>query len=158
MRARLGDKKAPPRVASALLAGIVLMVIGFRMSDFIPVWEPPYALRYVNNLLVLVAIFLMSPAPAKGVLLNKMRHPQLTGFALWAGAHLLVNSDLHSIVLFGGLLTWALTEMIVINRAEPDWAGREKGSVAKDAIFAIASVALFGAIGVIHGLVGPSVF
>ena len=30
-----------------------------------------------------------------------MRHPQLTAVIVWAVAHLLVNGDLASIVLFG---------------------------------------------------------
>ena len=42
----------------------------------------------------------MSPAGKKGRLLNKLRHPMLGGFKLWAFAHLLVNGDLASVILF----------------------------------------------------------
>jgi uncharacterized membrane protein len=34
----------------------------------------------------------------------RVRHKQLTGVKAWAVAHLLVNGDLASILLFGGLL------------------------------------------------------
>lgn len=157
MRAGFGDK-GKGIVALLLLASVLAMVIGYRMSDVIPVYEPPAFMRHINNLLVLIAIFMMSPAPAKGVLLHKMRHPQLTGFGLWAFAHLLVNGDLASLVLFGGLLIWAMAEIVVINRAEPDWAGRARGAWGKDAMFFAASVVLYAVIGGIHMWIGPSPF
>lgn len=142
-------------VAIGIVAGIVLMVLGFRSADFIPVWSPPAFMVHVNNLLVLIGFWMASPAPKRGVLLNGMRHPMLTGFSLWAVAHLLVNGDLSAIVLFGGLLVWALVEMQVINRAEPEWSPGEKGTLAMDAVFFGATIVLVGVIGYVHSLVGP---
>jgi uncharacterized membrane protein len=43
-----------------------------------------------------------------GTLRGKLRHPQLLAVKTWAVAHLLVNGDLASIMLFGGLLAWAV--------------------------------------------------
>ncbi|SMO54871.1 NnrU family protein [Ruegeria faecimaris] len=156
-RAAMG-KGGAGAVALALLASILLMIFGYRMTDFIPIWSPPTFLIHVNNLLVLIAIYMMSPAGQKGRLLNKLRHPMLGGMKLWAFAHLLVNGDLASIVLFGGLLAWAVVEVIVINKSEPDWTPGEPGTYGKDAMFFIASIVLLGIIGYIHGLVGPSPF
>ena len=157
-RAKMGDRGKGP-VALLILAGVVLMVIGYRMTDDAAyLWDPPYWLRHVNNLLVLIAIFLMSPAPKKGRLLNGMRHPMLTGFALWAFAHLLVNGDVAAITMFGAFLVWALVEMALINRAEPAWTPPEPGSYAKDGMFLVGSVILMGVIGYIHGLLGYPVF
>ncbi|WP_417254108.1 NnrU family protein [Celeribacter sp.] len=156
-RAQMGDK-GRGAVALALVVSVILMVVGYKMAAEIFVWAPPYFLRHLNNLMVLVAIYMMSPAPKKGVILNGLRHPMLLGFALWAVAHLMVNGDLASIILFGGLLVWALAEIALINRAEGAWAGREKGSLGKDAMFFVASVVLYGVIGYIHTVVGPSPF
>ncbi|WP_298935314.1 NnrU family protein [uncultured Ruegeria sp.] len=156
-RAAMGDA-GKGVVALALVVSILLMVFGYRMTDFIYVWAPPVFMIHINNLLVLIAIYMMSPAGAKGRLLNNMRHPMLGGFKLWAFAHLLVNGDLASIVLFGGLLSWAVAEVIVINRSEPDWTPGEPGTYGKDAMFFVASIVLLGLIGYIHGLVGPSPF
>ncbi|WP_271948422.1 NnrU family protein [Ruegeria faecimaris] len=156
-RAAMG-KGGAGAVALALLASILLMIFGYRMTDFIPFWSPPTFLIHVNNLLVLMAIYMMSPAGQKGRLLNKLRHPMLGGMKLWAFAHLLVNGDLASIVLFGGLLAWAVVEVIVINKSEPDWTPGEPGTYGKDAMFFVASIVLLGIIGYIHGLVGPSPF
>lgn len=157
MRASMGNAGRGV-VALVLVAGIVLMVLGYRGMEFIHVWEPPSFMVHINNLLVLIAIYMMSPAPKKGALLNGMRHPMLAGFKLWAAAHLLVNGDLASIILFGGLLAWAVAEVIVINRSEPEWQPGPKGTLAKDGMFFLASIVLLAVIGYVHGLIGPSPF
>ncbi|AKO97899.1 putative membrane protein [Marinovum algicola DG 898] len=156
-RAAMGDK-GKGAVALALVVSVVLMVLGYRAAPFVDVWYPPEWARHLNNLMVLIALFMMSPAPKKGRLLSGMRHPMLMGFGLWALAHLLVNGDVASIVLFGGLLIWATAEILVINRAEPRWVAPAPGSYGKDAMFFLASIVLLGVIGYIHGLIGPSPF
>lgn len=153
-RAAMGDA-GKGAVAAALAVSIVLMIIGYRMTEFIAIWFPPGFLVHVNNLLVLIAIFMMSPAGQKGLVLNKLRHPMLTGFGLWAVAHLLVNGDLAAIVLFGGFVVWAVIEARVINAAEPAWSPGAPGTLAKDAMFLAGSVVLVIVIGLIHGWLGP---
>ncbi|OUS38254.1 hypothetical protein A9Q94_02840 [Rhodobacterales bacterium 56_14_T64] len=157
MRASMGDK-GKGLVALALVGSVVLMVLGYRSMDFIPVWEPAPFLKHINNLAVLFALYLTSPGPTKGAIFYKMRYPMLVGFKLWAAAHLLVNGDLASIILFGGLLAWGVIEVIVINRSEPNWTPNPKGTIAKDAMFFAISILLLAVIGYIHGLVGPSPF
>lgn len=156
-RAAMGDA-GKGVVALALAGAILLMIFGYRMTDFIYAWAPPTFLIHINNLLVLIAFYLMSPAGQKGRLLNRVRHPMLGGFKLWAFAHLLVNGDLASIVLFGGLLAWAIVEVIVINKSEPDWTPGEPGTYGKDVMFFVGSIVLLGIVGYIHGLVGLSPF
>ena len=153
-RAALGNR-GKGFVALAIAASIVLMVVGFRAAPFVEVWSPPSFMVHINNLLVLIAIYMMSPAPKKGVLLNKMRHPMLTGFMLWAIGHLLVNGDVAAIILFGGLLLWAMMQMRFINQAEPEWTPAEPGSIAKDAMSFVGSIGIMVVIGYIHSLVGP---
>lgn len=153
-RAAMGDG-GKGAVAGGIAIGIVFMIFGYRSAEVVPVWYPLAFMVHINNLLVLVAIYMMSPAPKKGALLNGVRHPMLTGFALWALAHLLVNGELAAIILFGGLLVWALLEMAVINRAEPEWSPGPKGTLAKDAMFLVGSVVLVAVIGYIHAWLGP---
>ena len=152
-RAAMGDK-GKGLVAGALAVSILLMILGYRWTPFVTVWSPPAFLTHANNLLVLIAFYLMSPAPKKGALFYRMRHPQLTGFGLWALAHLLVNGDLASIVLFGGLWLWSLGSKVIINRAEPLWTPNPKGAIKWDLIGLAASVVLVGLIGWIHTLFG----
>lgn len=153
-REKMGDA-GKGVVAVALVISVVLMVVGYRNAEVIDLWVAPTWTVHVNNLLVLVAIFMMSPAPQKGRILNGMRHPMLAGFRAWAFAHILVNGDVASLILFGGLFLWALAEVIIINRAEPEWTPGEPGTYAKDGIFLIASFVLLAIIGYIHYWVGP---
>lgn len=64
--------------------------------------------------------------PATGIV-RVTRHPFLVGVALWAGAHLLANGDLASVIFFGTFLLVAIFGMPNIDRkrakADPDgWA------------------------------------
>lgn len=152
-RAAMGDK-GKGAVAIALVASIILMVFGYRGTDFVHVWSPPSFFVHINNLAMLVALYMMSPAPKRGKLIAGMRHPMLTGFGLWAAAHLLVNGDLSSIIMFGGLLIWAIVARQTINAAQPEWQPSTGGSYAKDAMFAVGSVILLGVIGAIHNWLG----
>jgi uncharacterized membrane protein len=153
LRAPLGDK-GKGIVALALVLSILLMIFGYQGVGFVHVWSPPSFLVHVNNLLILIGIYLMSPAAKKGKLLNGLRHPMLGGFKLWAFAHLLVNGDLASVILFGGLLAWAVAEVIVINKSEPDWTPGAPGTLAMDGMFFAASIVLLIVIGLIHGWLG----
>lgn len=109
---------------------------------------------HINNLLMLFAIYLLSPAPKRGKLVSGLRHPMLTGFSIWAVSHLLVNGDAASILLFGGLLVWAVATVRIINGAEPDWQRGPEGTLAKDAMFLVGSVVLLGVIGFVHNWLG----
>ena len=125
-RAKLGDP-GKGVVALLIVAGVVLMIFGYRAADFIPVWTPPAWTIHLNNLLMILAFWIYGSSAAKGAKAwpaYKTRHPQLIGFKTWAIAHLLVNGDLASILLFGGLLAWAVSEVILINRAGLDAAAQ----------------------------------
>lgn len=140
-------------VAVGILAGLALMIMGYRAADFIPVWQPPSFMVHVNNSLMLLAFWIYGSSAAKGAKAwpaSKIRHPQLTGFKVWAFAHLLVNGDLASILLFGGLLAWAVGEVILINRAEPDWTPPEPAGTATYVRLAVISLLLFSIVAGIH--------
>lgn len=121
-RARLGNP-AKGIVTVALLASIALMYFGYGAAkETADVWwgRSP-ALVGINNLLMVLAVYLYAASGTSSALARKIRHPQLTAVKTWAVAHLLVNGDLPSFVLFGGLLAWAVVSVILINRAQRDW-------------------------------------
>lgn len=153
IREGMGDK-GKGAIALALIVSLVLMTIGVRGAPYIPVWSPPAFLTHLNNLLVLVAFYLMAIA-GHGVWLDrKLRHPMLAGIKVWAFAHLLVNGDLISMVLFGGMLAWAVVEMIVINRAQPDWTPATPAPKRKEFTFALATLVVFALIAWVHNWLG----
>ncbi|KGJ06780.1 NnrU protein [Paracoccus halophilus] len=155
LRAQLGRGA----VAGALLVAVVLMVIGYRMSGGPVWWGASAPLKGVNNLLVLVAIYLFAADGMKTRIGRRLRHPQLTGFALWAFAHLLPNGDLPSFILFGGLFVWALVEMAVINRADPAWQpAPAEVPLRKEVMAAAGAVIVLLVMGLIHAWLGYNPF
>lgn len=157
LAARMGDK-SKGIFALALLASVVLMVIGYKQAPFVTVWEPPVWLRHLNNLMMLVAVVFFGMGSSKGRLRAAFRHPMLMGFMIWAVAHLLVNGDLASVVLFGGLLVWAVVQIMLINTREPVWDRPEPGPPSGDLRLAAISLVVFAVIGFLHGVIGPVAF
>lgn len=153
------DNRRKGIVTVALVLSVILMTVGYQRADVTMWWAAGPALKGINNLLVLVGFFLFASAGIKNRIGTQMRHPQLTGFALWAFAHLLVNGDLPSFVLFGGLLLWALVEMAVINRAEPNWVRPPHQTVMrKEVMAAVGAVAAYLVVGLIHAWLGYNPF
>lgn len=141
----------------SIVAGVILMILGYRAADFIPVWNPPSFMMHINNSLMIFALWVYGSSAAKGAKAwpaYKLRHPQLVGFKLWAFAHLLVNGDLASILLFGGLLAWAVGSVILINKAEPDWTAPERAGKATHIRLAAITVVLYGIISTVHVWLG----
>ena len=155
-RAKLGDP-GKGLVALAIVASIVIMYFGYGNAEFIPVWNTPGWTVHLNNVLMILALWVYGSSAAKGGKVwpaNKIRHPQLTGFKIWAAAHLLVNGDLASIILFGGLLAWAVGSVILINRAEPAWEPPGNAAKAAHIRLAVVTLVLYGVIAAIHVWLG----
>ncbi|MFD1195617.1 NnrU family protein [Seohaeicola saemankumensis] len=152
LRAPMGDR-GKAVVAAAIVASLLMMIFGYRGADFIHVWAPPTWTVHLNNLMMLVAVFVYGMSATKGRLRGKMRHPQLTAVKIWAVAHLLVNGDLASIILFGGMLAWAVASVILINRSEV-WVRPAPGEAKKDILLVVITLVLFGVMTAIHAWLG----
>ncbi|MFT6673885.1 MAG: putative membrane protein [Sulfitobacter sp.] len=159
-RAKLGDR-GKGLVALLIVAGLALMIIGYRGADFINVWYPPSFMIHINNLLMLFALWVYGSSAAKGAKAwpaTKIRHPQLTAVKIWAFAHLLVNGDLASVLLFGGILAWAVVTVILINKAEPDWTAPAPAGRATYIRLIVITLVMFAVITGIHVLLGVMPF
>jgi uncharacterized membrane protein len=159
-RAALGEK-GKGLIAVLLVISVVLMIIGYRNAAFIPVWTPPTFLTGINNLGMLLAFWVFGSSAAKGAKAwpaNKTRHPQLLAVKIWAVSHLLVNGDLASIILFGGMLAWAVGSVILINRAVPDWTAPAHAGKATYIRLAVISLVLYALTAAIHIWLGVNPF
>lgn len=157
LRARLGN--GGRAVAAVLVvAGLVLMIIGYRGAGREFVYGPPLWGWHLNNLLMLFAVILLGMGASKGKLRAWLRHPMLTGALLWAIAHLLVNGDLASVVLFGAIGAWAVIEMIVINATAGPWERPEPGPISGDFRLLVIGLVLYVVIVGIHTALGYSPF
>ncbi len=144
-------------VAGLVVVGVILMVIGYRMAAVVPVYHPLPGMGHANNTLMLISVYLFGVSGVRSVLIDKIRHPMLSGMVLWSVAHLLVNGDLASIVLFGSLGLWAVAEMVLINRAGP-WKRPKPGSIGGDVKNLVGTLLIFGLIAYVHIWLGYNPF
>lgn len=122
---RMGEPPYKGVFALSLVLAIVLMVLGWRSSVPVGVYSPPAWSAPAANLLMVVALVLFVASTVPSNLKRVVRHPQLTGVAIWAGAHLLANGDRRSLILFGGLGLWAVLAILFINRRDGAWVKPE---------------------------------
>jgi uncharacterized membrane protein len=144
-------------MALVLVASVALMVIGYRGADGAVYWGRNPALVGVNNLLMVLAFYIYAVGGPKGARIwigTKLRHPQLTGFAIWAVAHLLVNGDVPSIILFGGLLIWAIVEMLVINAQDGAWTPPPRAPRRKELTYIIVTLVVVALVMAVHNWLG----
>lgn len=154
----MGEGPARGAVAGVIVLSIVLMVVGFRAAPYDPIYTPMPGMGHLNNLLMLIAVFLSGVGNSKGRARTWLRHPMLWSVVIWTVAHLLVNGDLASGILFGSLGVWALLEMLLINRTEGPWQRPEPGPIKGDIKLAVISLVVFGVIVGIHIWLGHSPF
>ena len=93
------------------LLGFWLLLTGYaqaRLETWV-VWTPPAFLRHIMWLLMLFALVLLVAAYVpRNHLKKRLKHPMVLSVKVWALAHLLVNGQMHQMVLFGALLVWAV--------------------------------------------------
>lgn len=115
-RANLGEK-GKGLVAVLSILAIVLMVIGYRSAEGPVFWGRSAPLAGINNLLMVFAFYLFAASSLKTAITSKIKNPQLTAVKVWAFAHLLVNGALEDILLFGGMMAWAVVTVILLKRS-----------------------------------------
>jgi uncharacterized membrane protein len=119
MIARVGEGVYKGLFSLVVAVGLALIVYGFwqyRLAGLIPIWSPPAWTRHVTVALVWPAIICIVAAYCRGDIARVLKHPMLVGVKLWAVAHLISNSDLGGIILFGSVLAWAVFDRISLKR------------------------------------------
>jgi uncharacterized membrane protein len=151
---KVGAGPAKGIVAALIVVGLVLMVLGYRGAPFVALYDPPAWGVHLNNLMMLGAVALTGMGHSKGRARSWLRNPMLTGVIVWALAHLIVNGDLASLVLFGGLGLWAAGEIALIDRTEPAWVRPAPGPVSGDVRLVVITVVIYAAIVAVHTWLG----
>jgi len=133
------------------IIGVVLIGWGFaryRATEWIEVWSPPSWTRHITVALVWPAIVMIVAAYIPGNIKRILKHPMLTGVKLWAAAHLISNGDLGSILLFGGILAWAVFDRISLkSRTDAGGPPIPLGGARQDVIAVIVGTLVYLALG-----------
>lgn len=126
-----GDSAWKGLYSVASIVGFVLIVWGYGVArQTAPVlYVTNYAMVHVTATLMLIAFIVLASfhVPA-GLIRSKLKHPMLVAIKIWAFAHLLVNGDLASVILFGSFLVWAVVDRISEKR-------RTRAGITKNPVF-----------------------
>jgi uncharacterized membrane protein len=131
---RLGPGPYRGAFSLASLLGLAWVIYAYRHAPVVPLWGFLVGFRPAAYLLVLIAflfavIGIATPSPTRVGMESQLaegrdmargmvritRHPFLWGVALWSLAHLIVNGDLASLILFGSLLVLAVGGTVSID-------------------------------------------
>jgi uncharacterized membrane protein len=123
-----------------IVSSIVLIVFGWRSIETETLYYLGDSIHKISLLVICIAIYLFVVAQRRSRVKRLIRHPQLTGLILWSVAHVLLNGDIRSLVLFLTLAIWAVLEIILINRREGIWIKREPSGFIGEVVTIIISV------------------
>jgi uncharacterized membrane protein len=145
----MGEKGYKISFSLIVVLSLALIVFGWRSVSPATLYSLPEFTRPVAMLMMVAAFILFGAAHHVTRIKQFFRHPQLASVIVWSTAHLLVNGDSRSVVLFGGMLIWAVLEIIAINRRDgswvkadiPSWSVEIKGTVISLVIFIVAALA-----------------
>lgn len=142
---RLGAGPYKGLYSLVAIAGFAFIIIGWRSADATVLYSPPDWMKHVAYLLVLVALILLAAAYLpRGKLAAAAQHPMLAGVKLWAFAHLLVNGEVRSLLLFGSFLAFGVIDRIAVKkRGEPTPSA---GPAMNDAVAVAAGAGIWAAI------------
>jgi len=119
---RLGEGGYKGLYSVIALAGFVMIIWGFSRTASAPafLYVPFYGLRHLTELLMLIALVLaVASCAPRGSIASAVRHPLLVATILWAIAHLIVNGEIGTTVLFGAFLV-AAPQSPRYKRRDPD--------------------------------------
>ena len=142
IKARVGERAYGPLFGLASIIGIVIIVIGWRSSDYVFVYDPPAWGRHVNYVLTLIAFICLGIFLCRGSLRQRLRFPMALAAIFWATGPLFANGDLASIILFGGFLAYGVLHIVIgtINGVRPSPVVRQ----GHDLLSFFVGVALYG--------------
>ncbi len=129
---RLGENGYKGIFALLVLGSMVLIVFGWRDATPQFLYSPVQALKLPALLLLVLAFGCLVASTRPSRLRRVVRHPQLTGVALWGIAHLLLNGDDRALLLFGGMTAWAVAEILAINRRDGVWIKGDTPAIGAD--------------------------
>lgn len=147
---KLGEQGFRGGYALAIGAAFVWMLFAYGAAPYVELWPyipalawVPVVVMPVSLLLVVCGLSTPNPTSVGGEkiltqevhdqspgMLRVTRHPFLWGTALWAVAHVVVNGDVASLILMGGVLVLSLGGMWHIDQRREEDLGSAWGPIA----------------------------
>ena len=146
---RAGEQAYKGAFSVVALIGFALIVYGYHKVQLHPgknpvLWYPPPWGRHVTMALMLPVFPLLVASLLPGRIAGAIRHPMITAVKFWALAHLFVRGDLASLLLFVGLMAWAVYDRITLKRREAEGLVTVRtGPLVNDVIAIVGGLALY---------------
>ncbi len=135
---------------SLLSIGVVVwLAYAYSRADFVAVWDQELWMRWVPPLVMLPVCLLLVAGlstpnpfsigiggrgfnPNRPGILRLTRHPLLWAMMLWAGAHIVPNGDVASLILFAPLLLLAMVGPFLMERKRRRTFGVDFDALARN--------------------------
>ena len=157
VKSRTGEQWYGPTFGIVSVIALAVIVVGWRNSGFIAVYDPQPWGWYVNYLLTFIGFLCLGIFLFRGSLRRKLRFPMGLATIFWAIGHLFANGDLASMILFGGLLLGSIGH-IVVAAANGIFPAPEV-RIGHDGLSLIFGAALYGIMTQLHqALIGVPIF
>ncbi len=110
----MGENKWKGVYSIISLVSFAMLVFGYYLArqDAGELYAPFVSLYHpvlLAMMLSMIALMVFNIGP--GHLKNNLRHPFLVSIILWSCAHLLMNGDTASVLLFGAFLAWSVIDL-----------------------------------------------
>ncbi len=116
LKSRLKDRFGAaygPLFGLAATITLVAIITAWSFTAFEPIFEPVQYARFLNMAFSFIAFLFLGIFFFRGKLRQKIRFPFAIAVIFWAVGHLIANGDLSSLILFGGLLIFAVVFIIL---------------------------------------------
>ena len=143
---RIGEGGYKGIFSLLLLASFALIIVGWRSAEPYTLYIPISYFRQPGIALVLIAMGLLVVGSRNSRIRQGIRHPQLTAVLIWSLAHLAMNGDSRSVVLFLGLAVWSFAEIRLISKREGEWVKSDIPPLGTEVITLIIVVLLCAAL------------
>jgi len=131
------------------------MTLGYQQASTTVWWGRQTAWVGANNVLVYLGFSCIAGSQMGARVAGVIRHPQSTAVRLLALAHLLVNGDSASLLLFGGPLACAVLEVVVINNQDGKLRlSKPQPSLPRDFAAIAITLPVYGVTAYVRGWLG----
>ena len=145
--ARLGQNGYRAVFSLVSLLALALIVWGYSNSPWIQVWSPPAFLRHVTVGLMLIASIALVAFFVPSHVKAWLKHPLLVAVKTWAFAHLLINGDFASILMFVVFLAWGVYARIAAKKRGDMGFTTPPAGWINDILVAVIGIVVFLALG-----------
>jgi uncharacterized membrane protein len=154
---RFGDQRYRGVFSLVSLAGLVLIVVGYRSAGpGAQLFAPMPAAIAIAPAAMTLSFILFAAANMRTHLRRALGHPMLLGTLIWAGVHLAANGDARGTLLFGSFLAYAVLDLVsaIRRRAVKSF----EPALKQDVIAVVAGVVIALLVMTFHRVVfGPAV-